>query len=104
VLSHHKVDGGGFGAPASWHGDQQPVWVAYGPAADRIDGRVDTTARAAGRLSELRPRYAGTSVAPPSEWPLYVNILDDAGTLIGVGAVYATADDAEAAAKVGLTW
>lgn len=42
----------------------------------------------------LRPRYADGSLDPPSELPLQVNVLDDAGTLVAVGELY----DSEAGA------
>ena len=47
----------------------------------------------------LRPRYEGDSLEPTSELPLHVNVLDDGGTLVAVGELYAT--QAEAASTTG---
>jgi hypothetical protein len=47
----------------------------------------------------LRPRYAGGSLESPSELPVEVNVLDDAGTLVAVGELYA--DESAAAATTG---
>jgi hypothetical protein len=47
----------------------------------------------------LRPRYEGDTLEPSAELPLHVNVLDDHGTLVGVGELYAT--QSEAAATTG---